>query len=134
MAVFFSLRGRLMVCISLVIVVMLLVESYFGYRAMRETLAVNSKKLAEFQYHLIQQLLGQKNRAGALLISDADLLPYKKRYGFNISIVVPKGDGFVYAARTHSLTIPSKMFPWLRKVMAASGPLFRRVSKNQKTC
>ncbi len=132
MSVLSSLRGRLMVFIGAVVVIMLLAESYFGYRTMRDTLAENSKKLAEFQYHLVVPLLEQKKTANGISLTDADLTPYKKRYGFNISIVVPQGEGFAYAAKTHQLSIPQKMFPWLRKVMSSSGPLFRRVSKNKK--
>ncbi len=132
MAFFSSLRGRLMVFIGAVVVIMLMAESYFGYRTMQENLAQNSRRLAEFQYHLVVPLLEQKKTATGIALTDADLMPYKKRYGFNISIVVPLGDKFVYAAKTHTLTIPKKMFPWLRKVMAASGPQFRRVTKNQK--
>ncbi len=58
------------------------------------------------------------------------LMPVKRKYGFDISIVVPTEGGFKYLAKTHSLTIPEKSFPWLNRMMEEKGIRFKQVKKN----
>ncbi len=127
-----TIRSRLMVFIGALILIMLAVQSYFEYSERLEVLVRNGETLAAFQYVPVQVLLEKMRDDDGVRVTDKDLISLKKKYGFNISVVVPDDDGFKYFAKTHNLTIPPKMFPWLRKVMEAPEPLFRRVSKNGK--
>lgn len=65
-------------------------------------------------------------------LNDKLLMPMKESMGVNISIVVPDGQGFKYLAKTHSLSIPKKSFPWLGKMMKAQEIHFKQVHKNSK--
>ncbi|MBU1139638.1 MAG: hypothetical protein KKA76_11705 [Proteobacteria bacterium] len=65
-------------------------------------------------------------------LDDNLLMPLKEVMGVDISVVIPDGDGFKYLAKTHSLTIPEKSFPWLRQVMAEEKIQFKQVHKNGK--
>jgi methyl-accepting chemotaxis protein len=65
-------------------------------------------------------------------LNDKLLMPLKESLGVNISVVVPDGEGFKYLAKTHSLSIPQKSFPWLKKMMKAEGVKFKQVNKNGK--
>ncbi|MCK5068895.1 MAG: HAMP domain-containing protein, partial [Desulfocapsa sp.] len=58
----------------------------------------------------------------------------KKKFGHQLSIVVPDGSGFRYQAKSHNLNIPQKSFPWLAKMMKMeSGDVqFKCVTKNGK--
>ncbi len=60
------------------------------------------------------------------------LMPVKRKYDFDISIVVPTENGFTYLAKTHSLTIPEKSFPWLQKMMEEKRIRFKQVEKNDR--
>ncbi len=50
----------------------------------------------------------------------------------DISVVVPDGQGFKYLAKTHSLSIPEKSFPWLKKIMKEGEIRYKQVNKNKK--
>jgi len=63
-------------------------------------------------------------------LNDKLLMPLKETLGVDISVVIPDGDGFKYLAKTHSLSIPQKSFPWLRKMMTSDGVTFKQVHKN----
>jgi methyl-accepting chemotaxis protein len=65
-------------------------------------------------------------------LNDKLLLPMKESMGVNISVVIPDGQGFKYLAKTHSLSIPPKSFPWLGKMMKAQKIKFKQVHKNGK--
>lgn len=65
-------------------------------------------------------------------LNDKLLLPMKKSMGVDISVVIPDGQGFKYLAKTHSLSIPQKSFPWLGKMMKAQKIQFKQVHKNGK--
>ena len=69
--------------------------------------------------------------AGIKLNSEL-LLPAKQKYGFDISIVIPAENGFKYLAKTHSLTIPEKSYPWLQKMMHEKQERYKRIEKNGK--
>ncbi len=56
----------------------------------------------------------------------------KQENGFDISFVIPDGDGFKYLAKTHSLDIPQKNYPWLKKMMDENRIQFKHVKKNNK--
>lgn len=65
-------------------------------------------------------------------LDDKLLLPLKEVLGVDISVVIPDGNGFKYLAKTHSLTIPEKSFPWLKKIMKEGKLQFKQVNKNGK--
>lgn len=65
-------------------------------------------------------------------LDDKLLMPLKETMGVDISVVVPDGSGFKYLAKTHSLSIPEKAFPWLQKMMKAEGIKFKQIHKNNK--
>ena len=66
-------------------------------------------------------------------LNDKLLMPLKESLGVDISVVVPDGNGFKYLAKTHSLNIPQKSFPWLQKIMKVEeGVRFKQVHKNGK--
>ncbi len=60
------------------------------------------------------------------------LLSVKEKNNFDISIIIPEGNRFSYLAKTHSLTIPEKSYPWLRKVMKDKKIYYKQVKKNGK--
>ncbi len=66
-------------------------------------------------------------------LNDQLLQSMKKTLGVDISIVVPDGDGFKYLAKTHTLDIPQKSYPWLRKIIAEDKIQFKLVDKNNKS-
>ncbi|KAF0189968.1 MAG: methyl-accepting chemotaxis [Desulfobulbaceae bacterium] len=65
-------------------------------------------------------------------LNDAMVKSLKERFGINVSIIIPEKDGFVYLAKTHSLTIPEGRFPFLRKIMAQENAVFDQVHKDGK--
>jgi len=65
-------------------------------------------------------------------LNDDLLKSFKKNNGFDISIVVPEKGGFKFLARTHSLDIPEKSFPWLKKMKKSQGIHFKQVKKDGK--
>jgi len=65
-------------------------------------------------------------------LNDKLLMPMKEVLGVDISVVVPDGQGFKYLAKTHSLSIPQKSFPWLSKMMKSQKTQFKQVNKNGK--
>jgi len=50
-------------------------------------------------------------------LNDTMLRPLKEKYGFDVSVVVPEKNSFVFLAKTHSMSIPESRYPFLRKVM-----------------
>jgi len=65
-------------------------------------------------------------------VNDALIMPLKEKYGFDVSIVIPKGNAFIYKAKTHSLNILKKSYPWLRKMMQTDQIHFKQVQKSGK--
>lgn len=56
----------------------------------------------------------------------------KDFFGNDISVIVADKDGSKYQAKTHSLTIPEKKYPFLKKVMQADSITIKWVTKNGK--
>ncbi len=67
-----------------------------------------------------------------LKLDDNLLKPLKESMGVDISVVVPDDQAFKYLAKTHSLTIPPKSYPWLREMMKSESIRFKQVHKNGK--
>jgi len=65
-------------------------------------------------------------------LNDAMVISLKEQFGLNLSVIIPDKNGFVYLAKTHSLTIPEARFPFLRKVMEQENPVYEQVSKDGK--
>jgi len=65
-------------------------------------------------------------------INDTLASQVKKIVGAELSVLVPDGDRFRYQAKTHDLSIPDKMIPFLRQMMDTKETVIRRVSKNQR--
>jgi len=65
-------------------------------------------------------------------LSDEFLAPLKEALRTEISVVIPEGSGFVYQAKTHKMTIPETIFPWLREIMDTGEIKYRRVNKDGK--
>jgi methyl-accepting chemotaxis protein len=65
-------------------------------------------------------------------INDDLVKSIKKIVKADISVVVPDGNGFKYQAKTHSLTIPAKKFPFLKKIMQESQTKIIRLTKNNQ--
>jgi len=66
-------------------------------------------------------------------INDKLLKKLKANYHVEISLIVAEKEGFRYQARTHSLTIPEKKYPFLRKIMSGKKDItVKRVTKNGK--
>ena len=63
-------------------------------------------------------------------LNDKLLLTMKEAMNVDISVVIPDGQGFKYLAKTHSMSIPKKSFPWLNKMMASQGIHFKQVPKD----
>jgi len=63
-------------------------------------------------------------------LNDAMVKSLKERFGIDVSIIIPEKDGFVYLAKTHTLTIPEARFPFLRKIMAQENAVFDQVHKD----
>jgi methyl-accepting chemotaxis protein len=84
----------------------------------------------------IAPILYNKAHVGAVefgvAINDELVKSFKAIYGFDISIVIPDNGGFKYLAKTHSLTIPVKVYPWLEKMMQADDIHIKQLYKNNK--
>jgi len=63
-------------------------------------------------------------------LNDKLLGAMKKTLGVDLSVVIPVGDGFTYLAKTHSMDIPQKSYPWLRKIMNEDKIQYKQVNKN----
>ncbi|WP_461209027.1 methyl-accepting chemotaxis protein [Desulfocurvus sp. DL9XJH121] len=127
-----SLRSRLILVIAVFVTAMVVFQAWNEYRGKLALLLAQARKTVAVQYYPVKRLVQEQAAPDGVHVTSEMLAPLKKEFGFNISVVVPDGAKFRYAAKTHDLSIPEKMFPWLKKVMAAEGPLFRRVSKNGK--
>jgi methyl-accepting chemotaxis protein len=127
-----TLRSRLVLFIGALVLAMALVQAFMEYRGKLELIMSSSRKMAELQYYPVQQVVEANVDEGGINLDDSMVRPLKKRFGFNISIVAPEGAGFKYQAKTHDLTIPERMYPWLKEVMQSNKPMFRRVDKNNK--
>lgn len=65
-------------------------------------------------------------------LNDKLLNKIKEHISMEISLIVPKDNGFKYQAKTHTLTIPKNKFPFLKEVMNSDGIIVKRVDKNGK--
>lgn len=65
-------------------------------------------------------------------VNDALILPLKEKFGFDFAILFPKGEGFEFIARTHTMPISQAMVPTLRDVYDNSHTIFQRVDKADK--
>ncbi len=65
-------------------------------------------------------------------LNDDLLISVKKTMGVDISVVVPDGQGFKYLAKTHSLSILQKSYPWLGKMMKAQETHLKQIHKDGK--
>jgi len=67
-----------------------------------------------------------------IALNDALLKQLKAIYKTEISLIAPDGAGFKYIAKTHNLTIPEKMFPYLKTLFASNTTASRQVAKDGK--
>ena len=65
-------------------------------------------------------------------VNDALVLPLKEKFGFDFSILAPKGDAFDFVARTHKMPTSPDLVPTLRDVYENSHTTFKRVDKAGK--
>ena len=65
-------------------------------------------------------------------LNDSFAMDIKKRFHHELSVLVPEGNGFKYLAKSHNLSVPSKNFSWLRRVMNSEKIMFKRIDKNGK--
>lgn len=65
-------------------------------------------------------------------LDDDLVMPLKKKFGVDVSVIAPDGNGFKYLAKTHSLTIPEGRYPFLRKIMDEGTVVFDQVHKDGK--
>lgn len=65
-------------------------------------------------------------------IDDKLVKSYKEIFHSEISVVVPDNGGFKYQAKTHSMTIPAKKFPFLKKMLQNEETKIERVTKNNR--
>lgn len=63
-------------------------------------------------------------------LNDKLLMSLKEALDVNISVVIPDGNGFKYLAKTHTMGIPQKSFPWLKKIIKEDTVQFKQVGKN----
>ncbi|QLA15123.1 HAMP domain-containing protein [Desulfolutivibrio sulfoxidireducens] len=127
-----SLRGVLMIFIALPVIILLFVQCCLEYRSKLALLLEHSQRLAESQYIAVDQIIKENISPDEVNVTSEMLVPVYKKYGFHISLVRQVGTAFDYSAKTHSLSIPHEMFPWLVKVMQSPVPLFKQVHKDGK--
>jgi HAMP domain-containing protein len=132
MKVIGSLRSVLILFIALPVMALLFIQCYLEYRSNLAILMEHSKKLAQAQYIAVDQIIHEHISASSVDVTSDMLMPVYQRYGFHISLVRQLGTPFEYSAKTHSLSIPREMFPWLDKVMQSPVPLFKQVHKDGK--
>nr|WP_051249682.1 methyl-accepting chemotaxis protein [Maridesulfovibrio zosterae] len=123
-----TMQSRVIALVAVLFVTITSVHSFLEYRSKLDFIVQGGKTLAELQYKSVKELIDEHGMS----VTSEKLKTLQKKYGFNISVVVPDGKGFKYLAKTHKLTIPKKIYPWLHKVMKAEKPLFRRLNKNNK--
>lgn len=64
-----------------------------------------------------------------MAVNDALLSPLKEKFGFDISIIVPKGKEFVFLAKTHDMPMSKRMLPVIADVFHTGKTRFERVDK-----
>jgi len=65
-------------------------------------------------------------------LNDKLLNSMKEVLDVDISVIVPDGQRFKYLAKTHSLNIPEKVYPWLRKIMEEGKVRIEQIHKDGK--
>lgn len=65
-------------------------------------------------------------------LDDALVMPLKEKFGVDVSVIGPDGNGFKYLAKTHTLTIPEARYPFLRKIMEQESVVFDQIHKDGK--
>lgn len=106
-------------------------------------LEVNSRKnvvsgiekgVAGFGIRGVVPVFIDKNHIGSvefgIKLNNKLLASMKKTMEVDISAIVPDGSAFKYLAKTHSLAIPEKSYPWLRKIME-QGTIQTRQTKRE---
>jgi len=56
----------------------------------------------------------------------------KKQLGYDLSVVIPNGQGFHFLAKTHNLTVQESASPWLKSIMDNQEIRIRQLQKNGK--
>ena len=94
------------------------------------------KSKSGMNIHGIAPVFHQGQHVGSvefgMALSDQLLMPLKKRGGYNISVLILKGDTFVFQARTHTMKISPKMIPTLKEIYRTGASQIHRVSKEGK--
>lgn len=65
-------------------------------------------------------------------LNDRLLEQIKANLHFDISVIIPEGEGFKYQAKTHVLTIPESRYPFLREIMQSDKVTTQRVAKDDR--
>jgi methyl-accepting chemotaxis protein len=67
-----------------------------------------------------------------IAVTDDLVLSLKEQSGFDISILVPKGDSFDFIAKTHGMPVAQSMVPTIRQVYESKKSFFMCVNKSGK--
>ncbi len=65
-------------------------------------------------------------------LNDDMVKPLKEKFGIDVSVIIPEGNGFKYLAKTHSMGLPEARYPFLRKIMEQDSVVFDQVHKDGK--
>ncbi len=65
-------------------------------------------------------------------LDDALVKPLKEKFGVDVSVITPEGNGFKYLAKTHSMTISEGQYPFLQTIMEQKAVVFDQVHKDGK--
>ncbi len=65
-------------------------------------------------------------------INDQAANRVKQAIGANISFLIPDGEGFIFLAKSHELTVPARKYPFFKQVMAQEEIKVRRVNKDNR--
>lgn len=65
-------------------------------------------------------------------LNDQLLMSLKEKFSVDVSVIVADGNGFKYLAKTHSMTIPERRYPFLQKVLSQDSLVFDQVEKDGK--
>ena len=127
-AMFKSIKSKLLV--SMIALVLLLVTVFVVKDYNNKTSDILKYKESVFEVYLRNievQLKGME--IGSLVNA---VLPFKRNYGFDCSIIVPEGAGFKIAATTNSMDISSDNYEVLERVLQTGKTETRMMNKNDR--
>ena len=127
-AMFKSIKSKLLV--SMIALVLLLVTVFVVKDYNNKTSDILKYKESVFEVYLRNIEVQLKGMEIGSLVNE--VIPFKRNYGFDCSIIVPEGAGFKIAATTNTMNISSDNFEILKRVLQTGKTETYMLNKNDR--